>query len=92
MCDDDDPSYDTDHLPRLTALLPPGLSDEALMHLHDVFEALANDLYNSYGAQIRRAWRARRREPALFLDEEAFSIAQQSSLSADDSGSGDKPF
>jgi hypothetical protein len=86
-CDEDeDQKYGTDNSPYLILPIPTDLPDDALMLVHDMLEALICQLYDSYGTQIRRAWRARRLENERLLNEPLCSAVQRSSLSDD------KPF
>lgn len=84
--EDGDQNYDTGNSPYLILPIPADLPDDALMLVHDMLEALICQLYDSYGTQIRRAWRARRLENERLFNESLCSVVQRSSLSDD------KPF
>jgi hypothetical protein len=79
--EDEDQNHDADQRPYLTVWIPPDLPDDALMLVHDLLERLIIELYESYGTQIRRAWRARGLENEMLFNEPLYSADQQSSPS-----------
>jgi hypothetical protein len=84
-CDEDiDQDYDTDQHPHLILPVHPDLPDDALMLVHDLLESLICQLYDIYGTQIRRAWRARRLENEVQFNEKIHYPDPQTAHSNDD--------
>jgi hypothetical protein len=82
--EDEDQNYDTDQPSYVILPVYPDLPDDALMLVHDLLESLIGQLYDIYGTQIRRAWRARRLENERLFNEPLYCPDQQSSLSDDE--------
>jgi hypothetical protein len=67
--EDEDLGDDSDRPSYVILPVHPDLPDDALMLVHDLLESLICQLYDSYGTQIQRAWRARRIENEMQFNE-----------------------